>query len=220
VKNKVAIICDFDGTVARKDIGHTFFERYVEDSQRREKLLEDWKLGLISSRECLSEEISLVTAGTAQLDDFIENETLDPYFNDFVDFCNTRKYEMVILSDGLDYYIDSMLMSSGLAFIRYRANHLVVNNGNILGVEFPWYNSLDCTMCGNCKKKHVEDFKADGFYAVYVGNGYSDRCPAEGSDMVFAKQDLLDHCRHEKISHIPFENFRDVERELSTRLKV
>jgi 2-hydroxy-3-keto-5-methylthiopentenyl-1-phosphate phosphatase len=53
---------------------------------------------------------------------------------------------------------------------------------------------------------------------VYIGNGFSDRCPAEYADMLLAKGDLLNHCRREKIECIPFGNFRDVERELTTRL--
>jgi 2-hydroxy-3-keto-5-methylthiopentenyl-1-phosphate phosphatase len=52
---------------------------------------------------------------------------------------------------------------------------------------------------------------------VYVGNGYSDRCPAEHADVVLAKGELLDHCRSQGIEHIAFDNFRDVERELTER---
>jgi 2-hydroxy-3-keto-5-methylthiopentenyl-1-phosphate phosphatase len=72
-------------------------------------------------------------------------------------------------------------------------------------------------MCGNCKRYHVEQLKKEEYYTVYIGNGYSDRCPAEHADVVFAKGDLLDHCRCEGLECIPFSNFRDVERELTKR---
>ena len=214
----IVIICDFDGTISVRDVGHHFFGTYVPDEKQRNLLLERWKLGLISSRECLEHEIDLLEASRGELDTFIEGESLDPYFKDFIDFCNKRKYEFLILSDGLDYYIDRMLMKFGLGFLDFRANHLVVGNGSIEGVEFPHYNLLECTMCGNCKRYHVEQMRRNGYFSVYVGNGYSDRCPSEYADLVLAKGDLLVHCRRENIPCVPFDNFRDVERELTNRL--
>ena len=136
-----AIICDFDGTIAVRDIGHHFFESLVSDTSLWEELLEKWKIGLISSKECLMREISMIDAGREDLDRFIENEKLDPYFKDFVDFCEKRKYEFVILSDGLDYYIDSMLMNNGLGYLEFRANHLVF--------EMERYFSSSAYICRN-----------------------------------------------------------------------
>lgn len=219
MSQKIAVLCDFDGTVARRDIGHCFFEKYVTDSERWAGLLEDWKIGLISSRECLTEEIGMIEAGMEEMNSFIEQEQLDPYFRDFVDFCNTNKYEIQILSDGLDYYIDNLLMREGLGFIDFKANHLVHSNGRITGVEFPYFNTLDCSMCGNCKRAHLEKMKDQGFFTIYVGNGYSDRCPSGIADLVFAKDDLRTHCEHQNCDYMEFRNFRDVERQVSTQFK-
>ena len=215
MREKVAMICDFDGTIAQRDIGHEYFGEYVSDKEKWEKLLDEWKIGLISSRECLTEEIAMLKTGIKELDSFIDKEVLDPYFADFVDFCNAQKYEIEILSDGLDYYIEYLLIKFGLGFIRFKSNKLVYEDGEIIGVEFPYYNSMNCEMCGNCKRKHVEELREKGFFTVYVGNGYSDRCPAQYSDVVFAKDDLLSYCEQNGIEHTPFKNFRDVEREFS-----
>jgi 2-hydroxy-3-keto-5-methylthiopentenyl-1-phosphate phosphatase len=73
-------------------------------------------------------------------------------------------------------------------------------------------------MCANCKQAHVDSLKEKGYLTVYIGNGYSDRCPSGHADMVFAKDDLLEHCVREKIDCIKFRNFRDVEREMMSRL--
>jgi 2,3-diketo-5-methylthio-1-phosphopentane phosphatase len=202
---RIAVVSDFDGTITLRDVGHHFFEKYIPDRRAHEELLEKWKIGLISSRECLEKEIAWVEAGIPELDAFIEDEPLDPFFKDFVDFCNRRKFELMILSDGLDYYIDSILMRYGYGFIDFKSNHLVAEGDLITGVEFPWYIPELCDMCANCKQAHV-------------GNGYSDRCPAGHADMVFAKDDLLEHCLREKIDCIKFRNFRDVEREMMSRL--
>ena len=121
----------------------------------------------------------------------------------------------MILSDGLDYYIDALLMREGVGFVPFRANHLVHDGNRVSGIDFPYFDTMDCTMCGNCKLHHLENKRHGGYYTIYVGNGYSDRCPAGRAELVLAKGELLDHCRREGISCVPFENFRDVERELT-----
>jgi 2,3-diketo-5-methylthio-1-phosphopentane phosphatase len=215
---RIAIVSDFDGTITLRDVGHSFFEEFIPDRKAHEDLLENWKIGLVSSRECLEREVEWVEAGLADLDTFIENEPLDPFFKDFVDFCNRRKFELMILSDGLDYYIDSILMRYGFGFIDFKSNHLVTDGDRIVGIECPWYLPEICEMCANCKKAHVQKLRDEGFITVYIGNGYSDRCPSEHADIVFAKGELFDHCRREKIDCIRFRNFRDVERELTSKL--
>jgi len=214
---KVAIISDFDGTISRRDIGHHFFGAFISDRARWLELLQQWRLGVISSRECLEHEIALVRADQEDLDTFLGNEGLDPYFKDFVDFCDRRSIDILVTSDGLDYYIDWLLMRFGLGYLEFNANHLVLADGALSGIEFPYYETMACTRCGNCKRFHLEKVKREGYCTVYVGNGYSDRCPAEHADIVLAKGELLDHCRAQGITHIPFENFRDVERELTAR---
>lgn len=215
---RIAIICDFDGTITERDVGHHFFGTYVPDAESWHALLEKWKIGLISSRECLEQELEWAQARLPDLDEFIEGEKIDPYFRDFVDFCNREKYEFLILSDGLDYYIEAILMNFGLGYLEFRANGLLTEGEDLSRIEFPWFNMIGCKMCGNCKKYHVELLSDKGFYTIYIGNGYSDRCPAEYADMVFAKDDLLEHFRQKKLDCVEFSNFRDVEREMTRRL--
>lgn len=218
MNRKITIICDFDGTVSERDVGHNFFGTFIMGKERWLDLIENWKLGLISSKECLEREMEWVEAGVEELDSFVSDEKLDPYFKDFVDFCNRCEYNLLIVSDGLDYYIDLMLMKTGLGYLDYRANKLVTSSSTLVDIKFPYYNSMECTMCGNCKRYHLEELKDGGFYTVYVGNGYSDRCPAQHADLVLAKGDLLDYCKMKKIDYVPFKNFRDVEFELTERL--
>jgi 2-hydroxy-3-keto-5-methylthiopentenyl-1-phosphate phosphatase len=218
--SKIAILCDFDGTVAERDVGHKFFEAFIPDRRLWLETLEQWKMGMISSRKCLENEISWIEAGKRDIDGFVEKENLDPYFRDFVDFCVRRKYDLLILSDGLDYYIDTLLMKSGVGFIPFKANHLRFDGEEITGIDFPHFDTMECTMCGNCKRHHLEEKQKNGFFTVYVGNGYSDRCPAVHADLVLAKGDLLDHCTRENVACIPFCNFRDVERELTNRFVI
>jgi len=213
--SSIAVLCDFDGTIARDDVGNLLFRTFA-DAELTTPIVEQWKKGIISSRECIEREASLTNVCREDFDRFICQRKLDPYFKDFVDFAGRNGMEVVIVSDGLDYYIEKMLMRTGLGEIEFYANIMQLVNEKI-HVRFPHYDKLDCRDCGNCKTHHLENYKKEGYYIVYVGNGLSDRCPSTCSDLVFAKGELLEFCRENRLNHVEFGNFRDVEREMLNR---
>ena len=55
---------------------------------------------------------------------------------------------------------------------------------------------------------------------VYIGEGYSDRCPARYADIVFAKDDLLKFCHRENISYLEYRTFADVQLRLESVLSL
>ena len=213
---KIAVLCDFDGTVARDDVGNLLFRRFAGNGEALE-IVHRWKAGEISSRECLENEVAIAQVDRNALDSFLSERNLDPYFKDFHDFACRRGMEVVIMSDGLDYYIEQILVRNGLGHIEFYANAMRFTEDG-LAVDFPWYDLLECKDCGCCKTHHLYRSRAKGYYIIYVGDGLSDRCPCETADLVFAKGDLLAHCRTSGIDHIEFHNFRDVEREVLKRL--
>lgn len=212
----VAILCDFDGTVAQDDVGNLLFGTFAENGHSAE-VVRLWKAGKISSRECLEREAALARVDEGRLERFVAKRRLDPYFKDFHDFATRRGMKVAIMSDGLDFYIERMLIRNGLGHIEFFSNRLTID-GERLSVDFPHYDKLDCTDCGCCKTSHLLRFKEQGYYVVYVGDGLSDRCPCESADMVFAKGDLRRHCDRNDIDYVVFENFRDVEREVLERI--
>lgn len=213
---KIAVLCDFDGTVARDDVGNLLF-RTFSGNEKAMEIVQRWKAGEISSRECLENETAVARVDQNTLDSFLGDRHLDPYFKDFHDFAHRRGMEVVIMSDGLDYYIEKILVRNGLGHVQFYANKMSFTADG-LTVDFPWYNLLECTDCGCCKTHHLFRYREQGYYIIYVGDGLSDRCPSETADLVFAKGDLLAHCRTHGIDHVEFSNFRDVEREVLRRL--
>ncbi|HEU4364653.1 MAG TPA: MtnX-like HAD-IB family phosphatase [Candidatus Krumholzibacteria bacterium] len=213
---KIAVLCDFDGTVAQDDVGNLLFRTFAANGDAA-AVVSKWQRGEISSRECLEQEASLAQCCAEELQKFVNARPLDPYFKDFHDFARQRGIEVVVLSDGLDYYIEQILIRNGLGEIEFFANQLRLE-GQKMRVAFPWYNLLECTDCGCCKTHHLLRYREEGYFIVYVGDGLSDRCPCESADLVFAKGDLLAHCRQKDIAHVEFRNFRDVEREVLKRL--
>jgi len=216
MQKKIAILCDFDGTVASGDVGNLLFKTFSGNGGTNE-VVERWQRGEISSRECLEREAKMARAGRDELDKFIVGQNLDPYFKDFHDFAKKRGMEVVIMSDGLDYYIESMLVKNGLGEIDFFANNLQID-GDTLHVKFPHYNLLGCEDCACCKTHHLFRYREDGYFIIYVGDGLSDCCPSTSADLVFAKGNLADFCEKAGIDHIGYNNFRDVEREVLQRI--
>jgi 2,3-diketo-5-methylthio-1-phosphopentane phosphatase len=218
VSDRIAVLCDFDGTIAQDDVGNLFFKTFARRGDPG-PVVELWKQGLISSRECLEREAELAEVSSTEFCSFLNKRKLDPFFKDFVDFTRKRDIEVVIVSDGLDHYIEHMLVRSGLGELEVFSNlmRLVGNNVNL---SFPHYDQLDCRDCGNCKSHHLEKLRQTGSFIVYVGNGLSDRCPSARADFVFAKGELLDYCRENDLPHVEFCNFRDVAREILKRFVI
>ena len=214
----VAVLCDFDGTVASDDVGNLLFRTFGRLGDAL-AVVDRWKQGEISSRECLEQEFAMLDVSRSELDEFILLRKLDPYFKDFLDFTKKRGMEVAIVSDGLDYYIEKMLLRNGSAHIDFLANHLEFVD-NSMKLFFPFHDLLECQNCGNCKSFHLEQYRQKGYFIVYVGNGKSDTCACQAADLVFAKGELLRFCQDEGIQHVAFNNFRDVERVVLKRLVI
>ena len=107
-----------------------------------------------------------------------------------------------------------MLHERGIDDLPYFGNVLVETDGRWT-TENPHMHP-DCTDCGNCKSAHLIDRKKRGDATVYIGDGATDRCPAQVADVVFATGFLAHFCEAQHIPFIPFETFDDVVREMST----
>ena len=171
----------------------------------------------ITARECLLSEASLVSGVTPlQLEQFIDQFNIDEHFSQFKEFCARSDIPLVILSDGLDFYVERILDRNQVGDCKFFANHLEFKNtgaATTLDITFPHTDS-ECTFCGNCKRNHMLTLSDDGDIIVYVGDGISDRCPVRYADVVFAKKDLIQYCQRENISYFEYADFRDVQRRL------
>lgn len=210
--NKTRLFVDFDGTVTREDVGNGLFDRFLRpefiEQGWHEEIINDWIAGRISSLECLTRECENVVVTEEELRAELDSYEITPGFAETAGYCKERGIPLMILSDGLDYYIEYILRKHGLSDIEYRANHMYFS-GNSLGVEFP-YNEKGCGKCGNCKRWHIDTLSQDGEHVIYVGDGYSDRYAIHSAHVIFARCDLADYCDKEKMDYNPFENFYDI----------
>ncbi len=212
VAEAIRLYVDFDGTVTDQDVGNGIFKRFIRPELTaqgwHDKIIDEWKAEQLSSLQCLTLECANSVATEDEMREELENYPLTPGFTETAHFCRDNGIPLMVLSDGLDYYIDFLLKKNGLDFVEYRANHLIFGSGT-LGVEFP-HSDYGCGKCGNCKRWHMRTHNRPGEHVIYVGDGYSDRYAIKNADVVFARRDLEDYCKSEDIDHHTFADFFDV----------
>lgn len=203
MENKSIIYCDFDGTVTKEDSVNKFLTLFAD--KKWLEVEEQWIQGEIGSKECLSKQVELVPAlSDEELMGYVNSIEIDDYFVEFYNFLKNCNVELVILSDGFDFFIEKTLEKHNLQDIKYFANSLIVND-NKLSLEFNFNNPNCKNGSGTCKcnRTKIEDF-------CYIGDGLSDACIANKAGKLFAKNNLKKYCDKEKIDYINFETFKDI----------
>ena len=215
MKQSITIFSDFDGTISKVDVGNLIFKTFAGEAII--PIINSWKNNEISSKELLIRECKL-----AKINDFndlfnlIDKQEIDDYFIEFVNICDNNYIDLFVVSDGLDFYIKRIFEKYNLYNLKYfsnKFNYKVENENLVIFPEFP-YTDSECTKCGNCKRNHLLYNSDDDSFIIYIGDGYSDRCPVEYADIIFAKRALASYCTAKKIPFIEFDNFKDINEKL------
>jgi len=207
ITTRLAVLCDFDGTISKGDIGNTLFREFVGGSEW-EELIASWERGEIGSRECLVTECSLATVTRDEIVSLAEGFEIDEHFTEFAAWCSENEIPLAVVSDGLDFYIELVLKKYGLSSLPVYANHLTFTDGGIVP-EFPYFEQ-GCGRCGNCKGYHVRRYREQFGRVAFVGDGYSDRCALEEADLVLAKKGLAQLCQSLDAPCIEVSDFKSV----------
>lgn len=213
----IRLFIDFDGTITRADVGDVMFERFGGAASA--EAVRQYREGILSAAECFRRECAACgTVDVAELDAFLDAQPIDETFIAFTRFCREEAMELTVVSDGMDYYIRRILARHGLGDVRFLSNALRLVTADAPGratlqPAFPYLDEV-CDRCASCKRNHMLSLSADEDIIIYVGEGYSDRCPVRFADVVFAKDDLLRHCQEENISYYAYRQFSDVEERL------
>lgn len=205
---KLQFLCDFDGTASPADIGAQFVRRYhTGDPAESKRLLALWRAEKIGSRELTETECREVRVTAEEALGFARGFEIDPGFPAFVSDATDRGAEVLVVSDGFDFYVRDLLDRAGLGRLPWVANHARFEGGR-MSVDFPYFDA-GCGRCGNCKGAHVREHRARGRVVVLIGDGASDRCGARAADHVLARGDLLEWCGEQGIDALPFRGFED-----------
>ncbi len=209
MKRALKVFIDFDGTITMEDVGEAIFTKFG-DAEKVKGIIDNLLKDKISSRQCWDELCESVNdIKKHELDEFIDLIDVDPTFVSFVKYCSENEIEIVVLSDGFDYYINRLFNKTGLSGIKYYSNKLFVDEQGILATEYPYFDA-DSPTSANCKKNHIINHSSDDDFTIYIGDGNSDKEAAQYCDFIFAKKGLARFCSMERISFYPFNNFDDI----------
>ena len=205
--DEIMIFCDFDGTITKIDCIDKLLSMYANNKwEEIEKL---WNENKIGSKECLKLQFDCIENITMKdLLKFAHNIEIDPYFISFIKQVKKYAYPFYIVSDGFDFFINSVLKKNEIGNIPVFSNSFDFNNGKFT-LSFPYSSEKCLSKSGICKCEVINKFKSDKS-VIYIGDGRSDMCAVRNADLVFAKGKLARYCAENSIKFIEYSNFNEI----------
>ena len=207
-RQKIAIFCDFDGTITRVDLTDAVLEAFAlpifKDWEGR------WRTGTIGSQECLTRQTELIQADPSALIQLARNFPIDEGIFELDRRCTVNHAPLTILSDGFDLLIQAILQQHKLTHIPVFANRLKHKGDRKFSLAFPHARHSCLARAGTCKCAIVLTPSSPPSTIVYIGDGLSDCCVATRASKVFAKSALLAWCQKHQIPCEPFSTLTEV----------
>ena len=199
---------DFDGTITTVDTTTAMMRAFVDEVHRPEIMSINslWEQRKLSTRECAEMTFQYFHADLRALESLLWKIEIDEGFPGFLEACRRRGDRVHVLSDGFDVCIRTVFRKFGLDLPFY-ANTLSYDGR--FRVECPHANP-ECGHCGVCKTALMSRLLPAGHRSVYIGDGYSDVCPAGNADLVFAREPLYTLCKNSGVRAVRFRLFREI----------
>ncbi len=215
----ITVFSDFDGTIIKKDIGDELFINCGEFEPWHSMLksgkmdIKDYWRKVFSTLRIPNNFIDKYSAVCPEfVSDFVLQYDIDTYFKVFYDYCRKIGVELNVISDGYKDYIRPVMQELKIDDIKIFANEFrYLDDESVEPFYYGVSDSCEC-MCASCKRNTVLVNTPPDNIIVYIGDGYSDLCGAEHSDIIFAKGKLSAYCNEKRIPHYNFQNFFDVYR--------
>lgn len=205
----LAILVDYDGTIALTDVSDTIMAENVGASAEVwEAWTAEWEAGLTGSRRMMERELSLLTVEPAVLVELAARQPHDETFARFVRQAIAAGVPVEVVSDGYGFFIGPALERLGVPPIPIVSARTIFDDGQAR-IEFPNGHPA-CFVCGTCKRNRVLAQRAAGRRVVFVGDGESDRYAAAHADLVFAKRALVGLCRRNGWQFLRWTEFAEV----------
>jgi 2-hydroxy-3-keto-5-methylthiopentenyl-1-phosphate phosphatase len=211
---KTAIQIDFDGTVTIEDVSYLLLDTYIGPVWR--EYLKEYSSGKISVGAFNKKVFGMMKADRKTMTDLVLTSPrvkIRPGFKELMDYCQQKSFRIVIVSNGLSFYIEAILKSQG---IKGPEIHAAENTFFPGGMNVRYIGPDGQEVDAGFKEAYTAALCKEGYNVIYVGNGTSDIYPSRLARYVFATEDLLKKCKEEKLQHYAFEDFFDVIKELET----
>ena len=207
-RSKIAVLCDFDGTIVNIDTAEYTLDRFAEgDWKALDEKLDKSEIPL---EECMGLQFEMVKTSRDEIVRELDRVTeTRPGFEEMVTCCEKMNVPLTITSAGLDFYIEHFLKARGLGSrIRVVAPSVTVTEK---GVRFA-FPPLLLPESIRFKDDMVRQTRELGWRVVYIGDGTTDYNAASIADLPFAVwgSKLARKLRAGCIEHFEFLDFREI----------
>jgi len=207
---KTLVQCDFDGTVTEEDTSFFLLDAFAQGDWRR--LLREYKEHRISVGEFNTKAFAMVKDDKPTLLEALKGKVkVRAGLHELVNYCLKKGFRLVIVSNGLDFYIKAVLKDLGLENIEV---HAAQASFHPEGMKVQYVGPDGERLEDGFKEAYIKSFLKLGYRVIYMGNGDSDVAPVKYAHHVFATGELLAYCRENNLKYKPFENFIDVVRDI------
>ena len=204
--------CDFDDTVTVGDVSYLLLDAFAGGDWRQ--VLEEYRERRISVGTFNARVFAMVRVDEQTMLDYLDGRVrIRPGFGDLVRLCRERGFRLVIVSNGLRFYIDRILTDLGVGDIDV---HAAQTRFLPDGLEVAYLTPAgDCLVVAQSAARAVHDYYVTsaleaGHRVMYIGDGRSDFIPARRCHRIFATSSLLSLCRQSQVDCVPFSDFRDI----------
>ena len=208
-----ALLVDFDGIACLQDVSELLLDGFGEPGwERFDDAVDTGEMGL---REAADHQVAMLRGSREEMLAFaLDHAELAPTFAPFVAWAEEQERPLVLASDGFAFYIRPILERTGLGHLEVVTNELVDAEGGWT-LRHP-NGHPECIGCGTCKMLAAQRLRERHGPVAFVGEGQSDRYGALYSDIVFAKDALVEICEQDGVTFLPWETFDDVRNALET----
>lgn len=208
MSKRIAIFCDFDGTITERDMIITIMEEFGAPGWEKIK------------DQILGQEIS-IQSGIGQLFAGISTDKRDEItayaqkvavirqgFPEFLEFCREQNIDFWVTSGGIDFFVIPLLRPLGID------NPIFCNASDFAGeqIQILWPHACDehCDNgCGMCKPSVMRRFPEEDLFRVVIGDSITDLQASKRADFVLARSLLLRKCEELELPHAAFTTFYD-----------
>jgi len=200
------IQCDFDGTIIRNNLSVLLRETYARGNWQRTE--SEFLHGHLTVEQSNQLQYPLIKEPKEKLQEFVRQHIeVKPGFVEFVRYCQGSAIPFVIVSSGLDFYIEPVLAEIGIPDLELYCGRTSFNHD---GIDVSYYDPEGNIINRGFKEKYLAWLKKRDKFIIYLGDGLSDLEAARQADHVFATGSLLDLLDTHSITRSAFSDFYDV----------
>ncbi len=200
------IQCDFDGTIINNNLSTLLRENFAPENWQ--DIESDYLKGIISVEQSNKFQFALIKEPKEKLQEFVcRHIKLRAGFIEFICYCNEKRLPFVIVSSGLDFYIEPVLKKIGLHNLELYCAQTVFSRN---GIEVSYYDPEGNPLDQGFKNSYLRWLQKRGEEVIYLGDGLSDLDAAHQANHVFATGNLQYLLERESITYHSFSDFYSV----------